>query len=92
MPREENACADTLSKHSVSEPMEGTWLESLQEKSIARHMSANIANYWTIPIKDFILNENFPDHEKIARKSTPLLPDMSSLMISYIEPWVIGLC
>lgn len=58
-----------LSKLSVGEPMEGTWLVSLQEKSIAEDICVtDITKDWTQPIKDYILEEKLASDEKIARK------------------------
>lgn len=49
--------------------MEGTWIESLQEKNIAWEFYViEPGDDWTQPIKDFILHEKFPDDEKEARK------------------------
>lgn len=57
-----------LSKLNAGEPMEGTWMKSLKEKSIASEVCTVIeAVDWMKPIKDFILKE-LPDDDQHARK------------------------
>lgn len=69
LPCEENVRADILSKLSVGEPMEGTWMESLQEKCISNEIGVlELSEDWTQPMKDFILEEKLPEEEKQARK------------------------
>lgn len=49
--------------------MDGTWIESLQERNIAKDICITESiEDWTQPIKDFILEEKLPNDEKIARK------------------------
>lgn len=38
VPRDENVRVDVFSKLSVGEPIEGTWMESLQEEYFQRNM------------------------------------------------------
>lgn len=69
VPRKENVYADMFSKLNAGEPTEGTWVKSLQEKSISTLVSMVEVKYnWTQPIKDFILEEKLPDDEKLVRK------------------------
>lgn len=79
VPREENVHAERLSKLSAREPMEGIWLDSLQEKSINREIYLTYAvEDWTQPIKDFILHGIHQMMIKWLGKFVPLLLDMFS--------------
>ncbi|KAI5652622.1 hypothetical protein M9H77_29809 [Catharanthus roseus] len=68
IPQEENVCADMLSKLSSGKPIEGTWMESLQEKCVSKEVGVmELSENWTQPIKDFILEEKRLEDEKQAR-------------------------
>lgn len=51
-----------LSKLSTGEPVDGTWIESLSEKTIGKDKCmADVVKDWTTPIHDFILHEKSSD-------------------------------
>lgn len=67
VPREQNTKADMLSKLSAREPIKGTCMESLSVKSINTDICmAEVVKDWTIPIREYILNEKLPDDQKHA--------------------------
>lgn len=58
-----------LSKISAGEPIEGTWLYFLQEKSTTEEISILEAKEdWIKPIQNFILEEKLPEDETKSRK------------------------
>ncbi|KAI5683657.1 hypothetical protein M9H77_04885 [Catharanthus roseus] len=56
-------------KLSASEPMEGTWMELLKEKSIISNVCTVMeVDNWRTPIRNSIVHEQLPDNPQEARK------------------------
>lgn len=93
VPSSQNTRADILSKLSAGEPMEGTWIEILERKSIANHVCTIIEiEDWRTTIRNFILQEQLPDdpqEARIVRTTTPRFVLIEDQL--YIEQWVTGL-